>query len=143
MKWLILSLMMIGTIFQTDNDGWELFESVAFTPKYFDEVDAYFEVPTFDKELLAMQGKEISLTGYAIPFDSDSVFMLSALPFASCFFCGGAGPETVAEVALKVPDNNLILDEYITVKGKLKLNDTDVQHLNFILTEATIHREED
>jgi len=143
MKWLILSLMMIGTIFQTDNDGWELFESVAFTPKYFDEVDAYFEVPTFDKELLAMQGKEISLTGYAIPFDSDSVFMLSALPFASCFFCGGAGPETVAEVALQVPDDNLILDEYITVKGKLKLNDTDIQHLNFILIDATIHREED
>ena len=79
------------------------FKSDFFTPEYFEEVNVYFEVPKFDKELLAIEGEEVTLTGYVIPYESDSSFMLSALPFASCFFCGGAGPETVAEIVLKNP----------------------------------------
>jgi hypothetical protein len=55
-----------------------------------------------------------------------------------CFFCGGAGPEAVAEVhfAGKVP--RFKADQIIMAKGILKLNGRDITHLNFILKEAVL-----
>ena len=135
MKWILAFALLLLTT-KNDNEGWELFQKVIFTPEYFEEVNVYFEVPKFDKELLAIEGEEVTLTGYVIPYESDSSFMLSALPFASCFFCGGAGPETVAEIVLKNPTKKLILDDLVTIKGILELNSTDINHLNFILKEA-------
>lgn len=135
MKW-ILAFVLLLTTTKNDNEGWELFQKVIFTPEYFEEVNAYFEVPKFNEELLAIEGEEVTLTGYVIPFESDSLFMLSALPFASCFFCGGAGPETAAEIVLKNPSKKLILDDLVTIKGTLELNSTDINHLNFILKKA-------
>jgi len=136
MRWfLLISLLVLSP--SSGLEGWELFHKVSFAPEYFEEADAYFEVPTFDDGLKAIVGEEVTLTGYAIPFDSDTVFILSQNPFASCFFCGGAGPETVAEVSLKEPFKGLVIDDNVTVKGKLKLNSTDIYHLNFILEEAT------
>ncbi len=135
MKWILaFALLVLPT--RNDNEGWELFQKVIFTPEYFEEVNAYFEVPKFNDELLAIEGQDVTLTGYVIPFESDSLFMLSALPFASCFFCGGAGPETAAEIVLKNPTKKLILDDLVTIKGTLELNSTDINHLNFILKEA-------
>jgi hypothetical protein len=58
---------------------------------------------------------------------------------SQCFFCGGGGPESIAEVMFK---NNAApkfqVDDLITVKGKLKLNANDIDHVNFILTEAVL-----
>lgn len=63
--------------------------------------------------------------------------MLSALPFSSCFFCGGAGPETVAEIQMeKIPA--LAPDQIVKVKGRLRLNDSDINHMNFILEDSKI-----
>ena len=50
-----------------------------------------FEVdyPTFSEEVLALNGTEITLEGWMIPLDElrgDKYFVLSALPFANCFF---------------------------------------------------------
>lgn len=138
MKWLMV-ILLLAIPTQQEYEGWELFQKVKYTPTYFEEANAYFEVPTFNQELLAIEGEEVSLTGYIIPMDSESVFMLSALPFASCFFCGGAGPETVAEIVLESPSTTLILDDYVTVKGKLELNGDDIDHLSFILKESVIN----
>lgn len=142
MRWLILSIVILFPS-SSENEGWELFQKVIFTPEYFEEANSYFEVPTFNEELLAIEGEDVTLTGYIIPFESDSLFMLSALPFASCFFCGGAGPETAAEVVLKDPVKTLVLDDYVTIKGKLKLNKDDINHLNFILKEAVFVKKGD
>lgn len=119
-------------------EGWQIFDKVVFKPKYFPDVGAYFEVPTFDNDLLARQNSEVLLSGFYIPLELDSIFMLSALPFSSCFFCGGAGPETVAEIQFKELPENLSPDQFVKVKGRLKLNDSDINHMNFILQEAKI-----
>lgn len=135
MRWLILSIVLLFPSSQ-EHRGWELFQNVIFTAEYFEDANSYFDIPTFNEELLAIEGQDITLKGYIIPFESDSLFMLSALPFASCFFCGGAGPETAAEIVLKNPTSKLVLDDYVTIKGKLQLNKSDINHLNFILKEA-------
>ena len=51
-----------------------------------------------------MEGKNIVLEGFIVPFDGlfePDKIILSSLPIASCFFCGGSGPETVAQIYLK------------------------------------------
>jgi hypothetical protein len=57
---------------------------------------------------------------------------------SQCFFCGGGGPESIAEVTFKVDPGKFQVDDLITVKGKLKLNASDIEHVNFILEEAVL-----
>ena len=60
-----------------------------------------------------------------------------------CFFCGGAGPETVLEAESKDRKTIKYTSKEITIKGKLKLNKDDINHLNFILKEAVFVKKED
>jgi hypothetical protein len=120
-------------------DGWVTLARVKFTSIFFKEMNEYFLVPSFTPELRAKIGKEFSLKGHYIPFDLEgNAIVLSKNPYASCFFCGGAGPESVAEINFKTKRPKLKADQIITVKGKLRLNGTDVNHMNFILDEAEI-----
>lgn len=132
----ILTLFSFLMLEVNQPEGWELFENVKFTPTYFEEVDAYFDVPTFDDALKALENKEVTLSGYFLPIEVDTIFVLSANPFSSCFFCGGAGPETVAEVRMSKIPEDLTPDAFIKVKGTLKLNNTDIDYMNFIIREA-------
>ena len=82
-----------------------------------------------------MDGKLVEIKGYIIPIDVESGFyVLSANPFASCFFCGNAGPESVMELQF---DGKLkktyTTDEIATFQGRLKLNWDDLEHCNYIL----------
>ncbi|MCA6417280.1 MAG: hypothetical protein IM589_16380, partial [Cytophagales bacterium] len=42
------------------------------------------------------------------------------------------------EVYFKVKPSKFEADQFIRVKGKVKLNETDLEHGNFILTDATL-----
>jgi hypothetical protein len=53
-----------------------------------------------------------------------------------CFFCGGAGPETVMEVISKEPIK--YTTEAITIKGKLDLNANDINRLMYGLKDAEL-----
>ncbi|MCU0420237.1 MAG: DUF3299 domain-containing protein [Cyclobacteriaceae bacterium] len=120
-------------------EGWDTLARVPFHSKFFKEHNEYFLVPTFHSGIRAREGKEITLKGHFMPFDlPDKSIILSKYPYAACFFCGGAGPESVAEVVFASKPPRFKADQIITVKGKLKLNDNDVSHLNFILTEAEL-----
>ena len=78
----------------------------------------------------ALNGKEIEVTGYIIPLSgkkAQSHLMFSLYPYATCFFCGNAGPETVMEVFMKEDKKVEFTEEAITLKGKFKFlgNRTD------------------
>lgn len=80
------------------------------------------DFPIFDPELKSYDGKEITINGYIIPTDgykSQKEFVFSAYPYKNCFFCGGAGPETVMEV---VSPNGINFTSENHTKRKLKLN---------------------
>jgi len=120
-------------------DGWTLFAKVAFKSKFIKEYNEKFLVPSFDSIIKAREGSEIILKGYYMPFDlPNKSIILSKNPYASCFFCGGAGPESVAQIYFSSKPPKFKTDQRIEVKGKLRLNDVDVNQLNFILEEAEI-----
>ena len=44
---------------------------------------------------------------------------------SQCFFCGGGGPESIAEVNFAKDPGKFQVDDLVTVRGKLKLNFDD------------------
>lgn len=144
MKVIRIILLMAFIINATSSfgqfEGWDLFAKVKFTSKFYKQFNEYFLTPRFDEQIRKYEGKEFVLKGHYLPFDlSDKHhIIISKFPYAQCFFCGGAGPESVAEVHFKEKPRRFKADEIIMVKGRLRLNDTDVNHTNFILEEAEL-----
>lgn len=136
---LVLLLFLSGLgLAQTLTDGWTAFAKTKFDAKYNEKAGEYFLYPTFPADLKANVGKEIDLEGYYLPIDveGDAYIILSKFPYSQCFFCGGAGPESIAEIYFKVKPPKFEGDQFIRIKGKLKLNDADLEHGNFIVEEA-------
>jgi len=125
-------------------DSWEIFARVKFSSKLFKELNEYFLVPVFDSKIKAYEGHEITLRGHYMPMelDDNKVIILSKFPYSQCFFCGGAGPESVAEIYFSSKRPRLKTDQVITVTGTLKLNALDINHMNFILENARIETPE-
>lgn len=115
-------------------DIWKMLGTV----EYSNVPDRYFPLPVFNKSIKDLEGKRLTIKGFIIPLEENKKqlnFMLSMVPFSHCYFCGGAGPESVIEV------NASKAFEYTTkpveVTGILKLNSTDENHLFYILDNAT------
>ncbi len=140
-RFLLLGIICIGSLsLLAQSDGWASFAKTKFETKYNEKAAEYFMMPVFPPELKALVGKEVSLEGYYMPIDveGNSYIILSKFPYSQCFFCGGAGPETIAEVSFKIKPAKFEADQFIRVKGKVKLNETDLEHGNFILTDAVL-----
>lgn len=121
-------------------DSWNEFAKTKFEPKFHEKLGEYLFYPTFTPELKALIGKEITVEGFYVPFapEDGTYIIISKFPMSQCFFCGGGGPESVAEVNFQKSPPKFQVDDLITVKGKLKLNADDVDHVNFILTDAVL-----
>ncbi|MGB0136629.1 MAG: hypothetical protein ACPF83_05260 [Flavobacteriales bacterium] len=116
---------------------WKQLTDVEFKDVYVEELDAYYWKPTFGENVKALAGREVYITGYIIPVDYDENFyVLSRYPFANCFFCGGAGPESVVDLRFKDENRMYETDERLTFRGKLALNADDVYQMNYILEGA-------
>jgi len=123
---------------QSKTDFWNTLAEVSYT-KAKDANGFEIERPVFSPTLRLYHSKTIVLSGYMVPlneWDGKKTFMLSSLPFNVCYFCGGAGPETVVEVEPK----KLISfrSKKISLQGTLVLNESDVDHHMYILKSATI-----
>jgi hypothetical protein len=114
---------------------WRMLEDVEFKDVYVEELDAYYWKPTFGDIVNGLEGKEVHITGYMIPVDLDEDFyVLSRYPFANCFFCGGAGPESVIDLRFDGKSPRVYqTDERLTFAGKFRLNANDVYQMNYIL----------
>jgi len=134
---LLISLILI---LSSQVSGWEAFQDTRFRWQYAEEFGMEVEVPIFGKSVEALEGEEITLTGHYLPLELEgNRIIISKLPYASCFFCGGGvGQESVAEVEFSTVQRPFRMDELITVRGTLKLNIDDFEHLVFILTDAKV-----
>lgn len=65
-----------------------------------------------------------------IPLDV-GVYALSKYPYAACFFCGGAGPETIAGLHFSKSPKRYKTDDFVTLQGMLVLNDSDVDNFMY------------
>ncbi len=120
---------------------WALFAKTRFIEKLNREFGMYFLYPKFPDELKAFEGKLVTLTGFYIPLDMNNseIAVVSKFPNAECFFCGGAGPESIVVGYLKKkPNQRVKMDEIVKIKGRLKLNEDDIDELNFILYDAEL-----
>ncbi|RED99798.1 hypothetical protein C7460_10780 [Marinoscillum furvescens DSM 4134] len=120
-------------------EGWDTLQKLELVKAYDEFLGEETEVPVFSEELKSFDGKEVTLQGYVIPLQSSleqRYFVLSRFPYNNCFFCGNAGPETVAEIYTdKVYSDQ---DQHVEVTGILKLNADDPLHLFFLIEEATV-----
>lgn len=140
-KWCVVVGLVIAAsnvIGQVKPNLWELFARTKFESRFNEKIGEYLFYPDFPVDLKAMTGKEVTLQGYYVPFtpEGEKYVILSKYPMSQCFFCGGGGPESVAEVNFgkDLPEFNI--DDLVTVKGRLRLNTESLDHLNFILDQA-------
>lgn len=141
-KKLILSLLLIPAVVFAANPikiTWDQLSDVTFKKKWNATENMFLLEPQFGPKVLALKGKEVQLGGYMIPVDVDAnYYVLSSNPFASCFFCGGAGPESVVSIKFKKVTKRFNTDDKVTIKGILRLNVDDINDLNYILEDAEV-----
>lgn len=117
---------------------WNTLADVKFAQKYSEDMGLNYDEATFGRWLLPFNGREVKITGYIIPLDGMGVtYVLSRNPNATCFFCGGAGPETVIELRLRPSAiRRYKLDERRTFKGILQMNPSNLNQMTYVLLEA-------
>ena len=133
------SLCLFHTAVHTQTHiDWNLLNDVRFTTRHDTLLGMSYDEATFGKWLLPFDGQEVAITGYLIPLDGLGLsWVLSRNPNASCFFCGGAGPETVLELQLRPSAlRKYKLDERRTFQGRLQLNRRNLEHLTYVLLDA-------
>lgn len=92
--------------------------------RYEEKPDPTYKVvykPIYGKSIRDLEDKTIQIKGFIIPITSNT-FALSKNPFAACFFCGQAGPETVMGIQFRKLKDKLKTDMFVTLKGKFILN---------------------
>ena len=129
-----------GEIINLDNI-WKTLKEVTWKYKYSEEFKAKVAYPDFGASIKALENKEVTITGFVVPVEmyageGQEFLILSAFPASSCFFCGGAGPESVIEVYPTSESAFSSLKRTVTFKGKLELNPDDFSHLIYILRDA-------
>ena len=131
--------IFLSLLFAPQLSGWELLSSVEIVMGYDDFMGAEVEQPKFSEQLKLREGKELTLEGFIIPLQQEGdqdYFILSRFPYQNCFFCGGAGPETVVEV---YSDRKFrYTDERVRVTGTLRLNEDNPLNLFYILEDCEV-----
>lgn len=133
-----LSTLFIPRMHSQDFLGWEILADVTFTEAYSETWGINVLTAEFGDIVSSLADKEVVLSGYMLPLDAmGTSYVLSRNPNASCFFCGGAGPETI--VGLEIQPEFLKryrTDAYMTFKGVLRLHASNDRQMNYMLVEA-------
>jgi hypothetical protein len=95
-------------------------------------------VPRFGAIPNSYKNKKVKIKGYVIPVDATkNLYVISKVPMAMCFFCGGSGSETIVELEMKKGfSKRYNTDDVKTFQGILTLNTKDVMHFIYILKDA-------
>lgn len=148
-KYIIAAIILSMTLSLSAQDGapeqapkkslWKTLGKITYKKKYDELMGFKIDIPVFSEPIKKLDGKMVEVKGYIIPvegYKSHKEFILSAFPYNMCFFCGGAGPETVMEV--EAIEGIEYSAEQVVIRGKLALNDDDINRLMYLLTEAEL-----
>lgn len=106
---------------KSQGSAWRLLEGVTVAEK---EVNGAWVVEkTFAPELLAREGQEMTLTGYAIPLSAGELLthLILVRDAADCPFCGTSSAGPVMEVELDLGIRQIPEFSIMTVTGRLAL----------------------
>ena len=142
MKYIQLFVVIMCCVFakaeaQDSPNMWKTLAGVTYIKKYDDFLGFKVDFPVFSEKVEELADQEIEIRGYIIPIEgykSHKEFIFSAYPYNMCFFCGGAGPETVMEIEAR--EAIKYSAEAITIRGKLKLNNEDINQLMYGMTDV-------
>ncbi len=132
--------------YESSYENWKiLLDNVKIRYVYEEEFDGFVSKPIFGKKIQELEGKIITLQGFNLPVNPESTsFVISHSPSSRCFFCSGAGVETLAEVTPRSGSlqklRDLKVDNFFEVKGRLRLNPDNYGHLIYILDDAVFIR---
>jgi hypothetical protein len=120
-----------------DTLNWKLLGQIKFLKKPSKEYPEGVMFPVINPILKAKNTHTIYMTGFIVPIDNKN-YALSKNVFASCFFCGQAGPETIMGIKFKNPGVKLKTDQYVTLQGTFRYNDSDVDDWIYHIDNAVI-----
>ncbi len=118
---------------------WKTLSKITYKKEFDEFLGFKIDIPVFADAVKELNNKEVEIKGYIIPvegYQSHTEFIFSAFPYNMCFFCGGAGPETVMEV--EAVEGVEYTSEQVVLKGKLQLNDADINRLMYLLVDAKL-----
>lgn len=119
------------------SSAWTQLSRITFRKEYDELMGFKVDKPVFSESVKELDGQELVVKGYIIPvegYKSHKEFIFSAFPYNMCFFCGGAGPETVMEVEASDPVK--FTADKIAIRGTLRLNPDDINKLMYKLEDA-------
>jgi putative ABC transport system permease protein len=128
---------------ETAEEGWKTWRhlsEVSYELRRHGRAQYYW--PIVSPAAMALDGKTVTVRGYLIlqlaEFQTRQ-FYLSKVPESQCFFCGGAGPESLMEVWTKSPVPKT--SQPITLRGRLVINTSDPERTLYSLVDAEWFRD--
>lgn len=119
-----------------DTLTWKKLGQIKFVKKQHKDY-GMIDYPVISPEIKFRHNKKVIITGFIVPIDNVN-YAISKNVFASCFFCGKAGPETIAGLKFRDGKKKLRTDQYVTISGTLKINETDVDNWMYNLEDVVI-----
>lgn len=97
---------------------------------------------TINKQTMSLDdviNKKVTIVGYFLDLDPNGEwFILSKNPFATCFFCGKAGPETILELVGFKNKKKFKSDDMVEVTGIFNTIYDLEGKISFVLEKSTI-----
>lgn len=119
-----------------DTLTWKLLGDIKFVKKN-DKTYGEVMFPVVNTKLRLMNKRKVAMSGFIVPIDNKN-YALSKNVFASCFFCGKSGPETIAGIKFRGETPKLRTDQYVTIVGTFRSNETDVDDWIYHIEDAVI-----
>lgn len=124
-----------------ENLSWEILADVEWSEEYDSTTSVSSLTAIFGSSISDYHDQEVYITGYVIPLDALGIsFALSRNSYASCFFCGQAGPETVMDLMVRpgtIPKTKYN-DYPLKFKGTLILKEVNPTGFNYQLINASL-----
>lgn len=121
----------------SDTLSWKILGQIKYIKKASNDYPEGVMYPVINPTLKAKNKKPIVMSGFIIPIDNKT-YALSKNVFASCFFCGQAGPETIMGIKFKDPSLRFKTDQYVTLQGTFRYNDSDVDDWIYHIENAVV-----
>ncbi|OAV42991.1 hypothetical protein [Lewinella sp. 4G2] len=140
----LFAALATPTLMAQQTNLWKTLSKITYEKKFDDLLGFKVDVPVFSEGIKELDGEMVEVSGYIVPvegYKSHSEFVFSAYPYNMCFFCGGAGPETVMEVTSLEPVK--YTTDKVRLRGKLALNNEDINRLMYVLTDAKLVKDGD
>jgi len=116
---------------------WNDLAPVTYTVRFNKPYNMNYQYRVFGQSIKILEGQEFYISGHVIPLDvNQGLYAISKNPYASCYFCGKSGPESVVSLKFKNKPSKYKLDKVKTFKGTLKLNDSNPMDFIYLFTDT-------